>query len=102
MRIVPSLGEAISKATTPKLPVFLIVYPGSGGGTPQMTIEFSTSGKPEGRSPVVLPAPDPDGRIRFLAPIPIDRFEPGRHEMKVTVRQGSAQAEEKVTFTLQP
>jgi hypothetical protein len=102
MRIVPSLGDAISKATTPKLPVFLIVYPAPGGGTPQMTIDFWEGGKSAGRSPVALPAPDPDGRIRFLAPIPIDRFEPGQHELRVTVHQGSAQAEEKVTFTLQP
>jgi hypothetical protein len=50
----------------------------------------------------VLPPPDPDGRIRFLAPIPIDKFEPGQHELKVTVRQGGAQVEEKVAFTLQP
>jgi len=102
MRIVPSLGDSISKAATPKLPVFLIVYPAAGGGTPLMTIELSLGGKAEGRSPVVLPAPDPDGRIRILAPIPIDKLEPGQHELKVTVRQDSAQAEEKVAFTLQP
>ena len=67
-----------------------------------MTLEFSTGGKPEGRNTVVLPPPDPDGRIRFLAPIPIDAYPPGRHELKVTVRQGAAQAEEKVAFTLEP
>jgi hypothetical protein len=67
-----------------------------------MTMEFSSDGKTEGRSAVALPAADADGRIRFLAPIPIDRFGPGRHELKVTVRQGSAQAEDKVAFTLVP
>jgi VWFA-related protein len=102
MRIVPALDDPISKATTTKLPVFLIVYAAPGGGTPQMTIEFSADGKAEGRSSVVLPAADPDGRIRFLAPIPIERFGPGRHELKVTVHQGSEQADEKLTFTLQP
>jgi len=102
MRIVPSLDDPISKATTAKLPVYVVVYPVAGGGAPQMTLEFSAEGKAEGRNSVMLPAPDPDGRIRFLAPIPIARFEPGRHELKVTVRQGSASAEEKVAFTLQP
>jgi hypothetical protein len=102
MRIVPSLDDPISKATTPKLPVYLVVYPLPGGGAPQMTIEFSAGGAAEGRNFVTLPAPDPDGRIRFLAPIPIDRYAPGRHELKVTVQQGSARAEEKVAFTLQP
>jgi hypothetical protein len=67
-----------------------------------MTLEFSAEGKPEGRNTVMLPAPDSDGRIRFLAPIPIDRYGVGRHELKVTVRQGGASAEEKVAFTLTP
>ncbi len=102
MRIVPSLDDPISKATTPKLPVYVVVYPVAGTGAPQMTLEFSAEGKPEGRNTVMLPAPDPDGRIRFLAPIPIDRYAPGRHELKVTVRQGGASAEEKVAFTLLP
>jgi VWFA-related protein len=102
MRIVPSLDDPISKATTAKLPVYVVVYPVAGAGAPQMTIEFSAEGKPEGRNTVMLPAPDPDGRIRFLAPIPIDKYAPGRHELKVTVRQGSASAAEKVAFTLQP
>jgi VWFA-related protein len=102
MRIVPSLDDPISKATTAKLPVYVVVYPAAGGGAPQMTLEFSTEGKAEGRNSVMLPAPDPDGRIRFLAPIPIEKYAPGRHELKVTVRQGSASAEEKIAFTLQP
>ncbi len=102
MRIVPSLDDPISKATTAKLPVYVVVYPLAGAGTPQMTLEFSVEGKAEGRNSVMLPAPDPDGRIRFLAPIPIERYAPGRHELKVTVRQGSASAEEKIAFTLQP
>ncbi len=101
-RIVPSLDDPISKATTAKLPVYVVVYPVAGAGTPQMTLEFSSDGKPEGRNSVLLPPPDPDGRIRFLAPIPIERYVPGRHELKVTVRQGGALAENKVPFTLQP
>jgi VWFA-related protein len=102
MRIVPSLDDPISKATTPKLPIFLVVYPLPGAGSPQMTIEFSNGGKAEGRNTVVLPPPDPDGRIRFLAPIPIEAYAPGRHELKVTVQQGDVRAEEQVAFTLEP
>jgi len=102
MRIVPSLDDPIQKATTPKLPIYLVVYPAAGASAPpQMTLEFSSDGRPAGRSAVVLPAPDPDGRIRFLAPIPIDRFAAGRHELKVTVRQSGTQAEDAVGFTLQ-
>ena len=102
MRIVPSLDDPISKAVTAKVPIYLVVYPVAGSPSPQMTMEFSSEGKAEGRSAVALPAADLDGRIRFLAPIPIDRFGPGRHELKVIVRQGSVQAEDWVGFTLVP
>jgi VWFA-related protein len=103
MRIVPSLDDPISKAATAKLPVYVVVYPVPGASaSPQMTLEFSSEGKAEGRNSVVLPAPDPDGRIRFLAPIPIEKYEPGRHELKITVRQAGAQAEERVALTLEP
>ncbi len=103
MRIVPSLDDPISKATTAKLPVYVVVYPVPGASTPpQMTLEFSSDGKAEGRNSVVLPAPDADGRIRFLAPIPIEKYGPGRHELKITVRQAGAQAEERVALTLEP
>ena len=68
----------------------------------QTTIEFTAQGKAEGRAQAPLPAPEPDGRIRYLGTFPIDKFEPGRHELKVTVRQGSGEAEEKLAFTLQP
>jgi VWFA-related protein len=101
-RIVPSLNDPIQKSTTPKLPIYVVVYPApQAAAPPQMTIEFLSGGKPEGRHAVMLPAPDPDGRIRFLAPIPIDRLAIGDHELKVTVRQSGAQAEDKVAFTLQ-
>ena len=33
MRIVPSLDDPISKATTAKLPVYVVVYPAPGAGT---------------------------------------------------------------------
>jgi hypothetical protein len=102
MRIVPSLDDPISKATTAKLPIYVVVYPKAGAPAPSMTLEFSSEGKSEGRNSVMLPAPDPDGRIRFLAPIPIDKYAPGRHELRITVRQGTAQAAEHVAFTLQP
>ena len=102
MRIVPSLDDPISKATTTKLPIYLVIYPVAGAAAPQMTLEFSSEGKTEGRNSVMLPAPDADGRIRFLAPIPIEKYVPGRHELKITVRQGASQVAEKVAFTLQP
>jgi len=101
-RIVPSLHEPIQKATTPKLPVYVIVYPQKGEAPPQQaTIEVSAAGKPEGRNAVMLPAPDPDGRIRLLVQYPIDKYGPGEHELKVAVRQGTSQAEDRLAFTLQ-
>jgi VWFA-related protein len=101
-RIVPSLDDPISKALTPKISIYMIAYPQQGGSPPMMTVEFSESGHGEGRAQAPLPPPEKDGRIRYLGTFPIDRFAPGRHELKLSVRQGDARAEESVAFTLQP
>ena len=82
MRIVPSLDDPISKAATAKLPVYVIVYPVAGGAAPQMTLEFSSDGKAEGRNSVVLPA----ARPRRAHPLP--RADPDR---EVRARASRAQ-----------
>jgi hypothetical protein len=101
-RIVPSLDDPISKALTPKISIYMIAYAEKEGTPPMMTVEFSVNGRKEGRAQAPLPPPEPDGRIRYLGTFPIDKFEPGRHELKLTVRQGGSRVEERVAFTVQP
>ena len=102
-RIVPNLNAPISRAANPKLWLFFMAYPEAGAaGSPQMTLEFSKGDKTVGRSQAALPAPDPDGIIRFIGPIPTDNFPEGTYGVKVALQQGEGTCEEETEFTLVP
>jgi VWFA-related protein len=102
-RIVPNLGAPISRAANPKLWLFFMAYPeDAAAAPPQMTLEFARDGKTVGRSQAMLPAPDPDGVIRFIGPIPTDSFPEGNYDVKVALQHGSGVCSEATEFTLVP
>jgi len=102
-RIVPNLDAPISRAANPKLWLFFMAYPEDGAATPpEMTMEFVKDGKPVGRSQAMLPAPDPDGIIRFIGPIPTESFPEGHYDVKVALKQGAGACNEEAEFTLVP
>jgi VWFA-related protein len=85
------------------LPLFFIVYPAATDAPPAtVLLEFSRQGRVTGRSTPALSAPDAQGLISFLAPIPVSRFAPGDYDLRVVVQQGSQTVEESVTFTVLP
>ena len=85
------------------LPLFLMVYPAPTEAPPaHVLLEFSRQGNVTGRSTPALSAPDRQGQISFIAPIPVSRFPAGDYELRVAVQQGSQTAEESVTFTVLP
>jgi len=102
-RIIPNLDAPISRATNPKLWLFFLAYPEDAAAQPPaMTMEFVKGGKTIGRSEAALPAPDPDGIIRFIGPIPTESFPEGTYDVKVALRQGSGACEDGTEFTLVP
>jgi VWFA-related protein len=102
-RIVPNLDAPISRAANPKLWLFFMAYPENGASQPpQMTLEFAREGKTIGQSQALLPAPDPDGVIRFIGPIPTDNFSEGTYDLKVALSQGDGTCAEETEFTLVP
>jgi hypothetical protein len=50
------------------------------------------------RSEAVLPAPDAEGRIPYVATVPGAHFAPGRYEVRAEVRQGDQRAQESAFF----
>ena len=102
------VGETrmVPYVTTPEvssgdLPLFLMVYPAPADPPPAtVLLEFSRQGKVTGRSTPALSAPDKDGQISFVAPIPVSRFPPGEYTLRIAVQQGSQTAEESLTFTV--
>jgi VWFA-related protein len=101
MRIAPSLAVPISKATTPKISAFVVLYPDKAiADAPSLTIEFAQGSTIVGRSSPALDRPDADGRISCVATFPTDGFAPGTYELRAIARQGSSQDETRTTFTI--
>ena len=102
-RIIPNLNAPISRAANPQLWLFFLAYPEDGAAQPpEMTMEFLKGGKAIGRSQAALPAPDPDGVIRFISPIPTESFSEGTYGVKVALKQGNGECAEATEFTLVP
>lgn len=101
MRIAPSLATPISKASTPKISAFVVLYPDKTmGDAPNLTIEFAQGSTIVGRSSPALDKPDEHGRITCVATFPAEGFAPGTYELRAIARQGASQDESRTTFTI--
>ena len=101
VRVVPNLDLPISLAQNQKLSLFFIAYP-QGGERPRMSLEFWRDGKALGKAEPELPAPEADGRIRYVGTFPIASFAPGSYEVRVALSGASGRSEERAPFTLVP
>ena len=101
MRIAPALAVPISKASTPKISAFVVLYPDKALADPaNLTIEFAQGSTIVGRSSPTLDAPDADGRITCVATFPAEGFAPGTYQLRAIARQGASQDESRTTFTI--
>ena len=62
----------------------------------------SREGKTLGRAEPTLPAPEADGKIRYVGTFPIQKFTPGSYEVRVALRHPAGDTEERATFTIVP
>jgi len=99
--ISPTLNPVVSKAGTEALPFYMVIYPDKNAlEAPQLVMELSREGQVLGRGPVQLGQPDKDGRIQFVATVPLARLEPGDFTLRFVVKQGAETAEETASFIL--
>jgi VWFA-related protein len=99
--ISPTLNPVASKAGTEALPFYMVIYPDKNAlEAPQLVMELSRDGQVLGGGPVQLGQPDKDGRIQFVATVPLARLEPGDFTLRFVVKQGTETAEETASFVL--
>lgn len=101
VRVIPNLDLPISLAANQKLSLFFIAYP-QAAEKPRVSLEFWRDGKALGKAEPELPAPEADGKIRYVGTFPIERFTPGRYEVRVALSGASGRWEERAPFTLVP
>jgi VWFA-related protein len=101
--IYPNLGEPIGKAAMKQLPFFFNVYVPQGVKTaPKLEIAVLQNGQQLARLQSELPAPDAAGLIPFASALPLDSFQPGRYELKITVSDSTGSVTRRTAFTVIP
>lgn len=87
-RVVPTLQDRIPVGGKNALSFFFTIFPTKSVDAVQASIEFVLEDKVIGGGKIELPLPQADGRIPYIATIPLEKFQPGLYEVKVKVRQG--------------
>jgi len=99
--VSPEISPVINKSGAEALPFYMVVYPQKNSlESPQLIMEFSRNGQVLMRAPAQLGQPDKEGRVPFVASIPLGRLEPGDFKLRFIVKQGSDTAEESASFVL--
>lgn len=101
--IYPNLEEALSRSVNKNLALFVTVYPPqSAPSATKLKLEVIQRGRTVGQTSYDLPAPDLTGRIQYASAFPIDKFQPGDYELKVTVQDAQGTTTRTEHFTIKP
>jgi hypothetical protein len=100
--VSPTLNPTISKARDSGISFYLVIYPDKNASqSPRLSMEFSRNGQVLGSGSPELGQADKDGRIQYVATVPIASLAPGEYTIRFNAMQGAETAEEVTTFILQ-
>ncbi len=68
---------------------------------PALTLDFLLDGEVIARATPELTQPDEEGRIPYIATLPMEKFKAGRYELRAVVNQGQQSVEEHAFFTIE-
>ena len=101
--VYPNLGEPILKSATRQLAYFLTAWPATGTAEPhKLVAEIIQNKRSIAQTSAQLPAPDDQGRIKYAGAIPLEGFQPGAYELKVTVTDNRTVASRSTQFRIEP
>jgi hypothetical protein len=101
--VYPNLGEPVVKSLTKQLAFFFTAWPAKGSTTPlQLTLEILQNNRSLGKSSTQLPAPDQLGQVKYASAFPLDKFQPGAYELKITIGDSSNSVTRSTIFNVAP
>lgn len=100
-RAVPTLVDRVPVGGKNALSFFFTLYPVAGGEKTDAVVEFFLEDKLVGGGKVELPAVQADGRIPYIATIPLQSFQPGLYEVKVRALQGQQAVQQSIFVTME-
>jgi VWFA-related protein len=99
--VYPNLGEPILKTSAQQLAFFFTAWPAKASTAPlQLDVEILQNHRSLVKTPAQLPAPDQAGQIKYASSFPLEKFQPGTYELKVTVGDGKNTVSRSTTFTI--
>jgi VWFA-related protein len=98
-RIVPFTSEPRVNPGD-DLSLFLVAYPTSPVGRPDLLVEFLRDGRVVDQSLTELSPPGESGRIPYRTTIPMTGWTPGRYEVRALLKQGGLVAHQRAHFVL--
>jgi hypothetical protein len=101
--VYPNLGEPLQRSAAKQLAYFFTAWPAQGSpASLQLTLEILQNNRSLGRTSGQLPAPDQQGQIKYASSFPLDKFQPGTYELKVTISDGKHSVSRSTGFTVAP
>jgi hypothetical protein len=101
--VYPNLGEPISRSSVKQLAFFLTAWPAKGSTESlQLKVEIFQKSRSLAQTSAPLPAADEQGRIKYASSLPLDSFQPGDYELKVTVSDSKNSVSRSTQFTIKP
>ncbi|HKQ07678.1 MAG TPA: VWA domain-containing protein [Blastocatellia bacterium] len=101
--VYPNLGEPLPKSATKQMAFFFTAWPAKGSTAPlQLTMEILQNNRSLGQTSAQLPAADEHGQIKYASALPLDKFQPGNYELKVTVSDGKNRVSSSAPFKIAP
>ncbi len=101
--VYPNLGEPLRKSVAKQLAFFFTAWPASGATEKlKLTLEVIQNGRSLAQIPAELPAADDQGRVKYASALPLDSFQPGSYELRVTVKDGQSSVSRATSFNVEP
>ncbi len=100
--VSPMINPTVKKADTNGLSFYVVIYPGKADTEkPTLQMEFSKDGQVLGSGSPALGNADAQGRIQYVATVPLEQLSAGDYQVRFVAKQGAHAAEESVTFTVE-
>jgi VWFA-related protein len=100
--VYPNLGEPIAKSAK-QLAFFFTAWPSKGStASLEFTLEILQNNRQLTRTSAKLPAPEREGQIKYASSFPLDKFQPGVFELKVTIGDGKNTVSRSTQFVVAP
>jgi hypothetical protein len=99
--VYPNLGETILKSQAKQLAYFFTAWGPKGSTTSlKLTLEIFQGNRSLAKTSGKLPAADEKGQIKYASSFPLDKFQPGTYQLKITVSDDKNSATSATNFTV--